>query len=202
MPWFNKRCQRSKSDFNLFDNLHFLLREFRMSRIRHLIQKISLCLSYLKFILWKMTVIWNCTPDRLLKITKYEFLINVITTCLKSKLSWKIIWNSLIKLTCWMRTCDLKAHIAFSKKWISKIAIGKSKIPFSLVQSLSCVRLFATPWIAARQASLSITISQSSLRLTSIKSVMPSSHLILCHPLLLLPPIPPSIRVFSNESTL
>ena len=69
-------------------------------------------------------------------------------------------------------------------------------------QSLSRVRLFATPWIAARQASLSITISRSSLRLRSIESVMPSSHLILCHPLLLLPPIPPSIRVFSNESTL
>ena len=68
-------------------------------------------------------------------------------------------------------------------------------------QSLSCVWLFATPWIAARQASLSITNSRSSLRLMSIKSVMPSSHLILCHPLLLLPPIPPSIRVFSNEST-
>ena len=70
------------------------------------------------------------------------------------------------------------------------------------VQSLSCVRLFATLWIAARQASLSITNSRSSLRLTSIESVMPSSHLILCRPLLLLPPIPPSIRVFSNESTL
>ena len=69
-------------------------------------------------------------------------------------------------------------------------------------QSLSRVRLFATPWIAARQASLSITNSQSSLRLTSIESVMPSSHLILCRPLLLLPPIPPSIRVFSSESTL
>ena len=69
-------------------------------------------------------------------------------------------------------------------------------------QSLSCVRLFATPWIAAPQVSLSITNSQSSLRLTSIESLMPSSHLILCHPLLLLPPIPPSIRVFSNESTL
>ena len=66
-------------------------------------------------------------------------------------------------------------------------------------QSLSNVRLFATPWIAARQASLSLTNSQSSLRLTSIESMMPSSHLILCHPLLLLPPIPPSIRVFSNE---
>ena len=72
----------------------------------------------------------------------------------------------------------------------------------SSVQSLSRVRLFATPWIAARQASLSITNSRSSLRLTSIESVMPSSQLILCRPLLLLPPIPPSIRVFSNESTL
>ena len=70
------------------------------------------------------------------------------------------------------------------------------------VQSLSRVRLFVTPWIVARQASLSITNSWSSLRLTSIESVMPSSHLILCRPLLLLPPIPPSIRVFSNESTL
>ena len=69
-------------------------------------------------------------------------------------------------------------------------------IQFSSVQSLSRVQLFETPWIAARQASLSITISQSSLRLTSIESVMPSSHLILCCPLLLLPPIPPSIRVF------
>ena len=73
---------------------------------------------------------------------------------------------------------------------------------YMLVQSLSPVWLFVTPWTAARQASLSITKSWSSLRLMSIESVMPSSHLILCHPLLLLPPIPPSIRVFSNESTL
>ena len=73
---------------------------------------------------------------------------------------------------------------------------------FSSVQSLSHVRLFATPWIAARQASLSITNSWSSLRLMSIKSVMPSNHLILCRPLFLLPPIPSTIRVFSNESTL
>ena len=69
-------------------------------------------------------------------------------------------------------------------------------------QSLSRVQLFATPWIAARQASLSITNSQSSLRLTFIESVMPSSHLILWSPLFLLPSISPSIRVFSNESTL
>ena len=80
--------------------------------------------------------------------------------------------------------------------------IEKILSSFSSVQLLSHVQLFVTPWIAAHQASLSITISQSSLKLTSIKSVMPSSHLILHHPLLLLPPIPPSIRVFSHESTL
>ena len=68
--------------------------------------------------------------------------------------------------------------------------------------SLSRVQLFATPWIAAHQASLSITNFWSLLKLMSIESVTPSSHLILCHPLLLLPPIPPSIRVFSNESAL
>ena len=73
---------------------------------------------------------------------------------------------------------------------------------FSSVQSLSRVRLFSTPWIAAHQASLSITNSRSLLKLMPIDLVMPSSHLILCHPLLLLPPIPPSIRVFPNESTL
>ena len=73
---------------------------------------------------------------------------------------------------------------------------------FSSVQSLGRVRLFVTPWITARQASLSITNSRSSFRLTSIESVMPSNHLFLCRPLLLLPLIPPSIRVFSNELTL
>ena len=72
----------------------------------------------------------------------------------------------------------------------------------SSVQSLSRVRLFATPWIAAGQASLSITNSRSLCKLMPIESVIPSSHLILCHSLFLLPPFPPSIRVFSNESTL
>ena len=72
----------------------------------------------------------------------------------------------------------------------------------SSVQSLSCVQLFATSWITARQASLSITNSRSSSKLMSIDSVMPSSHLILCHPFLLPSPILPSITVFSNESTL
>ena len=73
---------------------------------------------------------------------------------------------------------------------------------YSSVQSLSCVQLFVTPWTAARQASLSITNSQSSLKLMSIELVMPSNHLVLCHPLLLLPSIFPSISVFSNESAL
>ena len=86
--------------------------------------------------------------------------------------------------------------------WWMLILLFYQAIIFSSVQSLSCVWLFATPWIAAHQASLSITISRSSLRLTSIESVMPSSHLILGRPLILLPPIPPSIRVFTNESTL
>ena len=75
-------------------------------------------------------------------------------------------------------------------------------VQFSSVQSLSCVQLFATPWTAAHQASLSITNSWSLLKLMSIESVMPSNHLILCHPLLLLPSIFPSIWVFSNESAL
>ena len=75
-------------------------------------------------------------------------------------------------------------------------------LQFSSVQSLNRVQLLVTPWIEAHQASLSITNSRSSLRLMSIESVMPSNHLILCCPLLLLPAVPPSIRVFSNESTL
>ena len=74
--------------------------------------------------------------------------------------------------------------------------------PFSSLQSLSCVQLFATPWTAAHQTSLSITNTQSLPKLMSIELGMPSNHLILCHPLLLLPSIFPMIRVFSNESVL
>ena len=101
----------------------------------------------------------------------------------------------------------LRLNHEFSKlvhKWtFHKIQSNNlADLRFSSVQLLSCVRLFATPCIAAHQASLSITNSWSSLRLMSIESVMPSSHLILCRPLLLLPPVPPSIRVFSNELTL
>ena len=76
------------------------------------------------------------------------------------------------------------------------------QLHFSSVQSFSHIQLFATPWTAALQASLSITNSQSLLKLMSIESMMSSNHLILCHPLLLLPSILPSIRVFSNESAL
>ena len=82
------------------------------------------------------------------------------------------------------------------------LSIISHSVQFSSVQLLSHVRLFVTPWIAARQASLSITNSWSLPKLMSIELVMPSSHLILCRPLFLLPPFPPSIRVFSNESTL
>ena len=79
---------------------------------------------------------------------------------------------------------------------------GTNILQAASVQPLSSVWLFATPWTAAQQGSLSITNSQSSLKLRSIELVMPSGHLILCRPLLLLPPTPPSIRVFSNESVL
>ena len=96
----------------------------------------------------------------------------------------------------------MKAFFRQARLWNIYFQWNLSEVQFSSVQSLSRVRLFATPWIAACQACLSITKFRSSLRLMSIESVMPSSHLILGRPLLLLPPIPPSIRVFSNESTL
>ena len=93
----------------------------------------------------------------------------------------------------------------FQRKYTSFVVRTPTSLrefQFSSVQSLSLVRLFVTQWTVARQASLSITNSRSLLKLMSIESVMPSSHLISCHPLLLLSPIPPSIRVFSNESAL
>jgi len=112
-----------------------------------------------------------------------------ISTLLGSRKGEHLESNS----SCWHpHQCSL-FYLGLIIRWISQ---------FSSVQSLSHVLLFVTPWIAARQASLSIITSRSSLKLTSIELVMPSSHLILCCPLLLLPPIPPSIRVFSNESTL
>ena len=99
--------------------------------------------------------------------------------------------NSVTKQQQQIHVCIQLNHSAVNLKLTQPC---KTNNQFSSVQSLSRVRLFATPRIAARQASLSITNSQSSFRLTSIESVMPPSHLILCRPLLLLPPIPPSIK--------
>ena len=101
-----------------------------------------------------------------------------------------------------MITVDIKLWHLARTSYVLEDLLTHLNVRVSSVQLLSHVQLFATPWIAASQASLSITNSWSSLRLTSIETAMPSSHLILCPPLLLLPPIPPSIRVFSNESTL
>ena len=105
-----------------------------------------------------------------------------------------------------MESCITK-FVSYLKYTIVKCMLkSEHQYPISLflnsVQLLSPVQLFATPWIAAHQASLSITNSRSSLKVISFELVMPSSHLSLCCPLLLLPPIPLSIRVFSNESTL
>ena len=105
----------------------------------------------------------------------------------------------------WRGSSEWGTHV---HPWLSHVSVWQKPlqyckvIQFSSVQSFSNVRLFAAPWIAAHQYSLSITNSRSPLKLKSIESVMPSSHLILCHLLLLLPPTPPSIRVFSNKSTL
>ena len=95
--------------------------------------------------------------------------------------------------------CDLRLSVTLNLIELPLSNLQPVPVP---VQSLSRVRLFATPWIAGCQASLSIINTQSLLKLMSIESVMLSSHLMLCRPFLLLPPIPPSIRVFSNESTL
>ena len=91
---------------------------------------------------------------------------------------------------------------SLGKNWSKVNAYNQTVRTISSVQPLSCVRLFATPWTAAHQASLSITNSRSLCKLMSIELVMPSNHLILCCPLLLLPSIFPGIRVFSNESVL
>ena len=140
---------------------------------------------------------------------------------LPARCSHRARWSSHILLPCctcqgwsWLAS---HCHLAGTASWLYCQRVWKGGVEptsgehvqevtydycFSSVQSFSCVRLFATPWIAALQVSLSITNSRSLLRLMSIESVMPSSHLILCHPLLLLPTIPLRIRVFSNESTL
>ena len=129
-------------------------------------------------------------------LNKYKEKIPIYAVCKRST-------SNLGTHTDWKGGAGKRYFLKLQMK--NKPALAKlisGSVQFSSVQSLSHVRLFATPWTTTPQASLSITNTWSSLRLTSIKSVMPSSHLILCWPLLLLPPIPPSIRVFSNESTL
>ena len=139
-------------------------------------------------------MIWAIT-DQFLGLISFS-LKSTYDTILHSLLLETIVGVSLVK-------CHSDQVIPLLKPSFDKESmLYPYNGTFSSVQSLSCVRLFATPWITARQASLSITNSQSSFRLTSIESVMPSSHLILCRPLFLLPLIPPSIKVFSNESTL
>ena len=97
---------------------------------------------------------------------------------------------------------DLPIHFHFSSFVPENPCFLLVLFTFQSVQSLSCIQLFLTPWTAARQAYLSITNSQSLLKLMSIESVMPSNHCVLCCPLLLLPAVFPSTRVFSNESVL
>ena len=103
-------------------------------------------------------------------------------------------------LGCWLWVRLLKSLFLLCYMWLASLKKLFSLFQFSSVQSLSHVWHFVTPWTVACQASLPLTNSQSLLKLMSILSVMPSNHLILCHPLLLLPSIFPRIRVFSNES--
>ena len=111
----------------------------------------------------------------------------------------KLLKNRRVSLQSWNSQSFLQKD---TKSLIVKVEVDKcTDLKFNSVQSLSRVWLLATPWTAARQASLSITNSQNLLKLMSIELVMPSNCLILCHPLLLLPSIFPSMRVFSNEST-
>ena len=115
----------------------------------------------------------------------------------------QMIKNSYFKNCIFYLWCKPLWFVVLSRKGMHTFKTFPLQSQFSSVQLLSHVRLFATQWIPAHQDSLSsITNSRNLLKLMSIKLVMPSSHLILCNPLLLLPPIPPSIRVFSNESTL
>ena len=134
------------------------------------------CVTYLSFspipiLLRAIGVVLDCLQERILMGIGWWLLKVFIFR------NWELFSNT--------NFC-LKGQPHFKKTWWGKSTHRNHSVQFSSVQSLSRVRLFATPWIAARQASLSITNSQSSLRLTSIESVMPSSHLILCHPLLLL----------------
>ena len=143
---------------------------------------------------------WHCSGlSGCHKKAKWTILLlgHVYSSKMERQINVRKLFNLQIKLQIKNIILDM------NNKWdnlIEKFVVHFS-IQFHSVQLLSHVQLFATPWIAALQASLFISDSRSSPKLMSIKSVMPSSHLTLCHALLLLPPIPPSIRAFSNEST-
>ena len=122
-------------------------------------------------------------------VSHWEMLLRLVVIALKCK--------QIIKMLHTWNLCNNKKYA-----YKCKISIKYWQTEFSSVQLLSCVQVFATPWTAACQASLSISNSWSLLKLMSVKLVMPSNHLILCRPLLLLPLIFPQIRVFSNESAL
>ena len=148
--------------------------------------KVSKHLECQEFYQEKYVGLWLCGIGNHILLNLYFF---------NSKIKDRWCWNHRVRSHSWIESKE-------KMKLYKSMYTGFSSVQFSSVQSLSRVQLFATPWIAACQASLSITNSRNSLRLTSIESVMPSSRLILCRPLLLLPPIPPSIRVFSNETAL
>ena len=172
---------------------------------------------------WEATLVWcfdwagpqSVPPTNSISFgSKAEFLFHVTLWLMKQEDNkfqdpwWRNVWSLSSdhqapkgSLQAYQRREGIMIIIKFPVLWRESESVSRS-VQFCSVRSLSHVRLFVTLWIAARQASLSITISWSSLKLMSIESVRPSSNLILCHPLLLLFPIPPSIRVFSNESTL
>ena len=160
------------------------------------------CLNGMKYFKKKSRIIWMAVKLRIAIFVKQNVIFkttqsrNITLILLVGKLKIRSVTGQVITNI----TLD---RVLKSRNPFYQSSFHATVQPFfSSVQSLSRVWLFATPWIAACQASLSITSSRSSLRLTSIESVMLSSHLILCRPLLLLPPIPPSIRVFSNKSAL
>ena len=142
--------------------------------------------------------------EKLLKFTETHFShLQSKDNNTSSHCCFEARWDDIYQLLPTMSECSVTSIRLIHQPWDENLLLSYLRtLQFNSVQSLSHVQLFATPWTSACQASLSITNSRSSLKLMSIELVMPSSHLILCHPLLLLPPIPPSIRVFSNGSAL
>ena len=150
-------------------------------------------------LLWSQCHYFTCDFFSLLELACSNTYIPGIMVAVNSGAMCLLIFFLLL-ISYTVILSSLKSH--GSKGWLRALSTCGAHFTISSVQLLSLVPLFATPWITAHQASLSITNSRILLKLMLIESVRPSSHLILCHPLLLLPPIPPSIRVFSNKSTL